>query len=238
MKNMKVISLTLNLVIILLIGFLAGIIYTNEFSPKIFSSQEKTITLGIPAIGQDGKGVIGILKTTVKPGSGLILVNVNDILAQYDTQLSGRTAAIAAGKYANYNMKSIDVIYNIEVNASIIEGPSAGSSMAVSIVLALQNKTINNIMFTGTIDENGNIGSVGGIMQKAETAKNAGALLLVVPLGQGTEKKLTKSTSCKSENYCSITYKEENVNISSLGIEVKEAKNIDGVMKYVVIQHT
>lgn len=237
-NKMEKLNKVLFLVIILLVGFLAGIIYTNEFAKKEklpYISEGKTITMGIPAIDQNGNGVIGILKTTIKPGSGLVLVNVNDILAQFDTQLSGRTAAIAAGKYTGYDMKTIDIIYNVEVNASVIEGPSAGSTMAMSIVLLLQNKSSDGIMLTGTIDQEGNIGPVGGIIEKAKAAKEAGASLIIVPSGQSTEKKLAKTETCESSSYCKIIYRDDNVSIeNSVGIRVVEAKDIEEALKFIV----
>lgn len=234
MKKQKS-NMILTLATILALGFLIGVIYSNEFAEKRteYKLDGKSITLSIPAVDADGNGVIGTLTTSIKPGNGLVLVNVNNILAQYDTQLSGRIAAIAAGKYTGYDMNTVDVVYNMKVNASIIEGPSAGSSMAVAIVLALENKTLtNNIMLTGTIDQDGNIGHVGSILEKARIAKASGASLLIVPSGQGTEKKLAKAMTCRSANYCSITYIEDNVNIENfVGLQVKEAKNIDEVLK-------
>lgn len=37
-------------------------------------------------------------RTKITPDTGLVLVNINDVLAAYDMQLSARTAASVAGK--------------------------------------------------------------------------------------------------------------------------------------------
>ncbi|MFH0948882.1 MAG: S16 family serine protease, partial [Candidatus Aenigmatarchaeota archaeon] len=167
-RKMKI-SIT-NLVFVIAVVFLLGMmtgtyVYQKKFSAmesnnngevmddiKAIDGEHVTQTM-LPAVDSEGTGVAGILLTRVRPGSGLVLVNVNDVLAQADTQLSGRIAAQIAGKYMNMSMKNYDVIYSIEVNATVVEGPSAGAAMAVTIIGALQNKTLNSsVMITGTIE--------------------------------------------------------------------------------------
>ena len=83
----------------------------------------------IVAVEKNGGGVIGKVITTVKPGTGLVLVNINSILAQYDTQYSGRTAAHAAANYTRMNLSNWDVIYTMVIDAQVVEGPSAGGAI-------------------------------------------------------------------------------------------------------------
>jgi uncharacterized protein len=245
MKSIKIgkLNLIFIIIIIFLIGFIAGIV----FIPKQYKEEiiyqgngfgEKTVELGIPAVDSYGNGVIGILSTTVRPGSGLVLVNINDVLAQYDTQYSGRVAAKVAGDYTNTNMSTLDVIYNIKVNASIIEGPSAGASMAVSIILALENKTTKNVMITGTIDEDGSIGPVGAIYEKAMVAKSVNAAIFLVPPDQSKGYGYKREKICEKLNsieYCKIKYIADDINIGeTINITVKEVKNIEEAMKYFI----
>src|SRR3990167_2692682 len=68
----------------------------------------------MPIVGVDdkGNGVLGILTVEVKPGSGLVLVNINNVLADYYNQLSARNAAIVAANFTHKNLANLDVIYN------------------------------------------------------------------------------------------------------------------------------
>jgi len=239
--KMKKANLAVIVIIVFLVGFMAGIETANieeegntYQKPEI--TGEKIVEIGIPAVDSDGNGVVGVLSTTVRPGTGLVLVNINDVLAQYDTQYSGRVAAKVAGGYTKTNMSYLDVIYNIKVNATIIEGPSAGASMAASIILALKNKTANNIMITGTIEENGTIGPVGAVYEKAVAAMHANATLFLVPEGQSVRYGYRKERTCEnvdSLTICKIRYTTNDMNIGdSLNITVKEVKTISEAMDY------
>ncbi|MDI6720885.1 MAG: hypothetical protein QMD85_00740 [Candidatus Aenigmarchaeota archaeon] len=194
-----------------------------------------SVEMGIPAVDAEGRGVVGMLYTMVRPGTGRILVNVDNVLSQIDTQFSSRIAVKAAADYMKVDPRTIDVIFTLKVNATLVEGPSAGSAMAASVVLALDNITRNKIMMTGTIDEEGDIGSVGAIIEKARAAKEKGAEIFIVPSGQATETTSRREKSCKSYgsvNVCTITYVNEKVNISSsLNMTVLEAKNLDDIIK-------
>ncbi|MEM7819251.1 MAG: S16 family serine protease [Candidatus Aenigmatarchaeota archaeon] len=242
--KLRISDLIFIVIIVFLIGFLFGlgsipkeIKKTSEFKQQ--NINETIIEIGIPAVDSKGNGVVGKLETIVRPGTGLVLVNINNVLAQYDTQYSGRVAAKVASEYTKTNMSNLDVIYNIKVNASIVEGPSAGASMALSIILALENKKSNpNVMITGTINEDGTIGPVGAIYEKALAAKNANATIFLVPQDQSTQYGYKRERECKKFDfieYCSIKYIAEKINIGeSLNITVKEVRNIDDAVKYFI----
>lgn len=249
--NMEVTKLEFILVIfvIFLIGFIVGLeaIQGQQQEPKeilihhVSDFDERIIKFSLPAVDSKGQGVIGHLYTTVKPGSGLVLVNINDILANVDTQESGRIAAGVAGDYTSTNMSTLDVIYNIKANASIIEGPSAGASMAASIILALRNETYNpGVMITGTIKEDGTVGKVGSVFEKAEAAKQANASIFLVPVNQSKRFGQKRDRECRlvdSIEYCRIEYISDNMNIGeTINITVKEVENIEEIMNYFLNQ--
>ena len=171
----------------------------------------------------------------------MILVSVNDVLAQYDTQLSGRLAAEAAENYTNISLDSLEIIYAIKINASVIEGPSAGAAMAVSIVAALENKTLNpEVMITGTIDKNGNIGPAGALEQKIKAAKESNITLFLVSPGMSIQYETNKTKNCTMvddiEN-CELSYTSEEINIGeSLGMRVEEVATIGDALKYFLVQ--
>ncbi|MBI3190932.1 hypothetical protein HYZ41_04495, partial [archaeon] len=132
------------ILVMLMIGFVLGtsfaperIVFTDQPKNYVRVEGERIVEMGIPAVDMYGNGVVAKLITTIRPGTGQVLVNVNDVLAQFDTQLSGRSAAKAVANVTSTDMSNLDIIYEIKVNATIIEGPSAGASMATSIYLAL-----------------------------------------------------------------------------------------------------
>lgn len=230
------------IVVTFIVGFIAGVYLAPQNLQQPYKqpdlSGEVVVTMGLPAVDSEGNGVMGILYTTVKPGTGKILVDTSRVLNYLDTQLSGRIAATSASNYAKVNLSNLDIIYTIKVNASIIEGPSAGASMALSVLLALDNRTSDNIMITGTINLDGTIGRVGSVFEKARSAKESGADVFLVPSGQSTADKTTRSTVCNKVGpieMCRINYNTERVNIGEhLGLGVYEVRDLAEAYEYFI----
>jgi predicted S18 family serine protease len=236
-------DIVFSLIMIFLIGFILGTHLSPYFKTKTIEKvceaniTERGIEMLVPAVDSEGNGVLAKLITRVRPGSGLVLVNVNYALANYDTQISGRTAAKTAADYTNLSLINYDVIYTIIVNASVVEGPSAGAAMAISIVSAIQNKTpSSDVMITGTINDDGSIGEAGGILEKARAAKEMNITTFLVPLNQSKELTTGKTKYCRTINsieYCEVTYGQEMVDIQKeLNMTIKEVRNIGEAVRY------
>lgn len=72
----------------------------------------------------------------------------------------------------------------IKVNPGAVGGPSAGLMFSLQIYSQLTQLNIrknNDIAGTGTIDEHGNVGEIGGIDKKVIAAKNNGAKYFLAP---------------------------------------------------------
>lgn len=81
-----------------------------------------------------------------------------------------------------------DVRHQIPVDVRIdtqrVSGPSAGLAFSLAIIDDLTPGDLTggrDVAITGTIEENGFVGPVGGVKQKAITARRAGARLMLVP---------------------------------------------------------
>jgi Lon-like protease len=77
-----------------------------------------------------------------------------------------------------------DFPIDVNVDTSQIGGPSAGLAMTLSILDQLTPGDLvggKRVAVTGTIAEDGSVGEIGGISQKATSAKAAGAELFIVP---------------------------------------------------------
>jgi len=191
----------------------------------------------LPAVDNQGKGVVTLLKVEALPGKGRVLVNVNNLLFWVDTQQSIQNAKEVAEKFTGLNLSNYDLVYDIQTNATVVEGPSAGAAIAIATIAALEGKQLpKDVMITGTIETDGSIGPVGGIIPKAKAAKDIGAKLFLVPQGQGTEKNYVPQQKCEqtgSFTFCITTYKEVTESVGkAVGIEVKEVSNISEAMKY------
>ncbi len=210
----------------------------NQTQPISFYSNKSTTTeIYLPAVDEKGNGVITKLEVKALLGSGKVLVDINQLLFWIDTQYSIQTAKNVAEKITGKNLSKYDLIYSIQTNASLIEGPSAGAAITIATIAALENKTLNkSVMITGTIQPDGRIGPVGGILAKARAARSVGAELFLVPLGQGTQVNYIPIKKCRSFGYikyCEITYEKSEVSISEdAGVEVKEVGTIEDAMKY------
>jgi PDZ domain-containing protein len=74
--------------------------------------------------------------------------------------------------------------FTVKIDLDKIGGPSAGLMFTLGILDKLQPADLTGgkiIAGTGTIDDGGNVGPIGGIPQKMVGAKNAGARLFLVP---------------------------------------------------------
>lgn len=195
------------------------------------------VVLNAPAVDNQGNGVVTTLRVEARPGTGRTLVDINGILFFVDTQNSIQTAREVAENYTHENLSNIDLIYSVETNASVIEGPSAGAALTVSTIAALEGKQLNHsVMITGTINPDGTIGQVGGISAKAQAAKETGATLFLVPQGQGNETTYTPVQNCQQIGlitYCTTEYKATTVNLkNNQGIDIVEVNNIQDALNY------
>jgi uncharacterized protein len=201
-------------------------------------------SIPIPGIDDKGRGVVGKLEVEVIPGNGKILTNIDHILFLVDTQFSMQTARDVAAKVTGLDLTGYNIIYDIGTKSAkttqLIAGPSAGAAMAVATIAALENRTISGeVLITGTIEPDGKIGKVGGILPKAGAARSSGAKVLLVPSGQGVGESYEVRYSCSREagfKICRSDYVRNPTIGDVSGIVVKEVTNITDALKYIAPQ--
>ena len=213
----------------------------EEAAPSHISNVSFSATaINVPAVDENGNGVTLRLRVQSVPGYGRALVNVDNLLFWVDTQYSIRVAKDVAENITGADLSGTDLIYNIESNASVIEGQSAGAALTIATIAALENKTLNNsVMITGTINPDGSIGPIGGVEAKANASKQIGADMLILPKGQGILTNYIPDKTCKKYGpitFCNIEYNKETVNVSKeMRINIKEVSTIDEALKYFLI---
>lgn len=202
-----------------------------------FKQNYSRIEFPLLAVDEDGRGTITKLIVEVKSGTGKVLVNIENLLFWIDTQNSIRIAKNLAERITRINTSDIDIIYTVEANASIVGGPSAGSAITIATIAALTQKEFRkDVVITGTIDENGNIGRVSAIKEKCKAAKEYGANVCIVPRGQGKTYELIPHRECTqigSFEFCRVLYETREVDISKeIGIKVVEVSNIEEAIRF------
>ncbi len=94
--------------------------------------------------------------------------------------------------------RTVETTPEVKIDAEEIGGPSAGLMFSLEIYNQLSEEDItkgHNIAGTGTIDEKGNVGPIGGIDKKVVAADNAGAEVFFAPTGSDDNYKLAKKTA-------------------------------------------
>jgi uncharacterized protein len=194
------------LAIVALAAFIAGVLFglevlgpttggtTTHGHAWTASTQEASVR--IAAVRSDGPGVICGLTVTIRPGTGRIFTDTRPLIG-LDFQDSERIAVKVASKLTDVSLNEngglvgADVFFAVlppaegSVTIQAVDGPSAGAAMTVATIAAIENKRVKeNVIVTGTIREDGSIGPVGGIFEKAQAANDYGAELFLVPRGQ------------------------------------------------------
>lgn len=138
----------------------------------------------VPAINSDGKGMLTRIDAMVLPGKGDAYVSVEPLIST-DIQNSEKIAFKLALNLANASRKDYDILFKIHAEAETVDGPSGGAAMAILAYAEIANKSLRkDLSITGSISEDGRIGKVGGIFEKAKALKEKGIKIFLIPFGQ------------------------------------------------------
>ncbi|MDO8648120.1 MAG: S16 family serine protease [Candidatus Diapherotrites archaeon] len=182
----KAINVLFLVIIMFGIGFFTGYSMQPQAQKLAPITEAKlSASVNIVAVTADNQGVVSQASVEIIPGSGRILLSVNPFI-EPDTQDSAKTAAQVAEKYTGKSLQDKDLILTIENSqAQLVGGPSAGAAFTLATIAAIEKKQVNqNAAITGTINSDGSIGQIGGVIEKATAAAEKGLSLFVVPKGQ------------------------------------------------------
>ena len=234
-------------VVIILVSIVVGFYAYDYFlesreyirlEERVFSS----VDIHLAAVTETDEGMLIPLRVEIREGTGKILINIDDPSFILDTQDSMRTATHEAARITGYNTGTVDVLFSLDTGATIIGGPSAGAAMAVAATASLINKKIrSDVIITGTIEEGGGIGPVGGIIEKAQAAKEYGATMFLVPQGESVI--LQEIEECDEEygmgwdyTHCTVTYKSTHISDIVPGLQVIEVRYLEDALEYMLTQ--
>lgn len=241
-------------VLFFILGFLtAYIIMSYEVSPESNNATEALTPITVPDVfyassnivavsSYDNSGVLGTVDIEILPGKGRVLMNTNPFL-EPDTQQSAETAASVAESFTGKNLSDRDVILSFNITGEVLGGPSAGAAMTTAMIAAIEGKSVNrNVAVTGTIEPDGSIGQIGGVLEKAQAAAETGVGLFLVPESQGTLTYYEKKTEQRQIGrfvyqrvyYTPKTIDLNNYTMTQWGMATKEVSDIGDLVEYML----
>jgi len=191
---------------------------------------------GYPAWDVEQKGSLMNISAEIKPGKGGVLVHTTPLMGVV-FQDAANIAVLVAANRTGIDLSKSDVIFSIESPEQIseVDGPSAGALMTLLAVSALENHAINeSLTLSGTINDNGHIGRVSGLVEKATAAKESGKTLFLLP----QDNQFLTISSLETSRYGMYTYAHRvNRQVSTkefieknVGISIRYVNTIDDVL--------
>ena len=138
-----------------------------------------------PFVTERTEEVGSLLNVSVEivPGRGRVLVNTTPLMGEV-FQDAANTAVYVAQKRTGRNLSASDSIVSIvaEDRVPAVDGGSAGALMTLLMISAIEGTPLDpDVILTGTIDQDGRVGAIGGVIEKASAAKEKGKTLLLLP---------------------------------------------------------
>ncbi|MDD1672607.1 MAG: peptidase S16 [Methanomicrobiales archaeon] len=129
------------------------------------------------------EGAMIDISVEIRPGEGRVLVHTTPLMGIV-FQDTANTAVFVAQNITGKHFAGSDVIFSVEAQDQVpaVDGPSAGALMTALVIAALENQTPRqDITLTGTIDPQGHVGAIGGILEKSQAAKASGKSIILLP---------------------------------------------------------
>ncbi len=199
--------------------FLLLFVFTTTASAKPLTYDE----IKLLAVTPDGIGTEATLSVTLTKGVGKVWSAVESLVGT-STQNTERIAVDLLQKYFK-DSNSYDYYFDIKSNAKTVDGPSAGLPTALVLYNLFAGKeTPDYVSGTGTISSTGNIGKVGGVLEKTKYASKVGIKLFFVPKSE-IDVIIKENNEVKRVDLSS--YAESEWGIKVIGVE-----SLDDVLKY------
>jgi PDZ domain-containing protein len=86
--------------------------------------------------------------------------------------------------------RTVSLPFDVKISTTDIGGPSAGLAFTLALIDELTSGNLmgtSHVVATGTISDDGSVGAIGALEQKAVAVKASGADLFLVPAGQSAD---------------------------------------------------
>lgn len=179
------------------------------------------------------------ISVEIVPGRGRVLVQTTPLMGEV-FQDAANTAVFVAQKKTGRDLTASDVIVSIvaEDEVPAVDGGSAGALMTLLVISAIQgSQPSQDVIMTGTIDQDGRVGMIGGVVEKAKAAKKAGKTLFLLPR---ENRELVRYTEQERDyyGYTVVQRVPERIDAkeyieSEIGIRIEYVDTIDDVLRLV-----
>ncbi len=212
--------------------------------PQKLGSMVTQKSIPIVAVSNDETGVVDEMNLKLIPGSNDLLMNTNPFL-EPDLQYALKTAVTYAESRDSSYRADKDFIFNFSSEgAQLIGGESAGAAATILAIAALENKGLkSDAVITGTINEDGTIGEIEGVMEKAEAVSDAGYKYFLVPKGQSKvtyyERQVRRRSTDQGYDILRSRYVPRTLDLAEAakdewGLDIIEVSDIDEAMPYFI----
>ncbi len=179
------------------------------------------------------------ISVEIRPGRGRVLVQTTPLMGVV-FQDAANTAVYVAQNKTGKDLSGSDIIFSITAQSQIpeVDGPSAGALMTLLVISAIENKELKkDVTMTGTIDQHGHVGAIGGVVEKAKAANESGKTLFLLPkensgLVQYVEKQRTIAGITIIEQVPQTVDAKQYIE-TNIGIRTEYVDNIDDILKYI-----
>jgi predicted S18 family serine protease len=224
----------------------------NDLQTRLNTSTsfiEGSAVLQGPAVLQDATGTITQgtmlnISVEIRPGEGRVLVETKPLMGIV-FQDAANTAVFVAQNVTGKILTGSDVIFSVEAQDKIpaVDGPSAGALMTALAIAALTDRQPDfSVTLTGTIDSNGHVGAIGGVVEKAQAAKENGKAMILLPRENSQIVRYTETTR-RIGRFTYIARSPQVIDAKQyiekeIGIPVTYVDSISEVQKYLGLQTT
>jgi len=210
MKPKKLIAVLLIVIafeVFLGIGFMLSTSMKKTITKQVFvekpvvvfktpnCSYERKVSVFGVGVHEDNKtGELILITLAIKPGKGRVFFETTYKAYGYDLQESIPFIRAVSERISNSSLEDYDLYISMSGQASIIEGTSGSSAIAVGLIALMLNKSVNeSITLTGGIDEKGKMLPISGLNVKIKTAEELGMEKILIPSQQCDEVKANYS---------------------------------------------
>lgn len=231
-----------------LFGFILGLLVATLIFTLFFwvESPEVEVTRTIPVVAvneENRSGLIGNVSIRLEEGASEILVTTSPFL-ETDIQESTNIAVQSVLDRVKKPEPEKDFIFTYRISGDVAGGKSAGAAVAILTAAAISGKNIrDDVIITGSVNEDGSIGPVSGLREKAVAAGESGYALFLVPEGQSNityyEKRFVTNNISNGKIYSEseqvpITVDLRREMMEKYGMLVIEVEDIDEAMGYML----
>jgi PDZ domain-containing protein len=160
----------------------ADVLQPGDTLLKVAGVDVATIDDLAPALGDRQPGDVVTVEYD-RPGEGQQSGDI-ELIASNDG--TGRTII----GFERFDTATADLPFTVDIDSGAIGGPSAGLAFTLTLIDELTPGELTGdrqVAVTGTIEIDGTVGAIGGLVSKTSAVKQRGAKIFIVPSAQGAE---------------------------------------------------